>query len=115
MVVLLDANHGATPDPSGQWGSRIEHALGELESLSGHGNGFSSAPIRCHPFRRRLQNEGREQVVAVGMVLQGFLVVLLLRILEVDESFGAAIAVAPVVFEQALAKGRIGCLLTGAR
>src|SRR6266581_7720008 len=39
----------------------------------------------------------------------------LLRVLEVDESFGAAIAVAPVVFEQALAKGRIGCLLIGAR
>src|SRR6266487_2438130 len=43
MVVLLDANHSATPDPAGRWGAGIEHAFGELESLSGHGNGFSSA------------------------------------------------------------------------
>src|SRR5216110_3621899 len=106
MVVLLDANHSATSDPAGRWGAGIERALGELESLSGHGHGFSSAPIGCHPFRRRLQNECREQVIAVGVVLQSFLVVLLLRILDVDESLGAAIAVAPVVFEQALANGR---------
>src|SRR6266487_2481278 len=115
MVVLLDANHSATPDPAGRWGAGIEHAFGELESLSGHGNGFSSAPVGCHPFRRRLQNECREEVITVGMVLQNFLIVLLLRVLEIDESFGAAIAVAPVVFEQTLAQRRIGRFLVDAR
>ncbi len=100
MLVFLDANHRAAPDPAGRWGSGIEHALGELEPLPGHGDGFPSTPIGCHPFRRRLQNEGREEVVAVKMVLQRFLVVLFLCILEIDETLGAAIAVAPVVLDQ---------------
>src|SRR5205814_9037243 len=53
--------------------------------------------------------------LAVGVGGQSFLVGLLLRSLEVDESLGAAIAVGPVVFEQALANGRISCCLVGAR
>src|SRR6266540_3602751 len=106
--VFLDADHGSGPDSAGRRRAGIEHSLGELEPLSRYGDGFASAAVRPHALGRRFQHERREDVVAVGIVLQHLLVILLLRILQIDEALRAAVAVAPVVFEQSLAKGGVG-------
>src|SRR5580765_520151 len=113
FLVFLDAYDGARTYPPRERGPRIEHALGKLEALPRDSDRLSAAPVYGHALRSRLENERREQVIAVGMVLQCLLVVFLACVLDIDEPLRAAVSVPLVVFEQALAKRSVGGHLFG--
>jgi hypothetical protein len=75
---------------------------------------LAAPQIGAHQFWRGLQNDGRQQVVAVvvlGQQLFEFLVLVRGDVLHVDIGFGTAVAVTPVVIDDAAAHRAVGGLL----
>src|SRR5204863_8486117 len=91
-----------------------ERARGELEPVAGDGNDLAIA-LHCLDLGGlRFENDGSEQIVAVGRIFEGEVE----RRLELGsvgwqayKAFRASIAVAPIVLEDTTPDGSVGRVL----
>jgi hypothetical protein len=107
---------GAAPDALGGGRLLVQHALGELQAVTGNLHDVAAAPVSPDQFRSGFQNDGSVDVIGIEFVLQrlfeGF-VGSAFRSADIDIASGAPVAMPPVVIEHAAPQAGVGGLLVG--